>query len=182
MHRALQNIQKKEKQSEETQQTKTQRTHPTTPTALYIAIHPRGTHRSSWQLCTHDVHVHVRTCTYHIQCRAKYFTAHNFHGLVTSNIWWKHIFADQKFPVAYITYWKQKCKNMCLKNLVSHSICTQIYYILTFFSLLHLKSEVESSDGEVDRLWVGLADGAEEVEDVVALLPHQAGEQLRYPR
>ena len=70
---------------------------------------------------------------------------------------------------------------MCLKKLVSHSICTQIYYILTFFSLLHLKSEVESSDGEVDRLWVGLADGAEEVEDVVALLPHQAGEQLRYP-
>ena len=44
--------------------------------------------------------------------------------------------------------------------------------ILTFLSLLHLESEVESSDGEVHRLRVGLAHRAEEVEDVAAFFPH----------
>ena len=52
---------------------------------------------------------------------------------------------------------------------------------LTLLPLLQLEGKVEGADGEVHCLGVGLAHGAEQVEDVAALLPHQAGQQLWYP-
>ena len=52
---------------------------------------------------------------------------------------------------------------------------------LTLLPLLHLEGEVEGTDGEVDGLGVGLAHGAEEVEDVGALATDQTGQQLGNP-
>ena len=62
------------------------------------------------------------------------------------------------------------------KDLVWVSPCRVwwLHHNLTFFPLLHLECEVESANGEVDSLWVGLADRAQEVENMTAFLPHQA--------
>ena len=53
--------------------------------------------------------------------------------------------------------------------------------VLTFLSLLHLESEVECAYGEVDGLRVGLPHRAQQVQDIVPLLPYQARQQLWYP-
>ena len=53
---------------------------------------------------------------------------------------------------------------------------------LTFLPLLHLECEVECANGEVHCLGEGLAHGAEKIEDVAALLPDEARQQLRDPR
>ena len=64
----------------------------------------------------------------------------------------------------------------------SRSAAAGLTLVLTFLSLLHLESEVECTYGEVDSLRVGLPHGAQQVQDIVPLLPHQARQQLRYPR
>ena len=50
---------------------------------------------------------------------------------------------------------------------------------LTPLLLFLLESEVEGPDGEVDSLWVGLADVEEKVQDTFA--SHKACQQLRHP-
>ena len=48
--------------------------------------------------------------------------------------------------------------------------------------LLNLQGQVEGTDGKVDGLRVHPAHCAQEVEDPLAFRPHQAGEELGYPR